>query len=125
MTDFSALCKFNLTNRHKIPLCFYRRSKKLNLEFFRMTLQGVRGPRNRLTHICSKINRKTKKLSNTEMDNKLRSQCPHCGKFMHSMNSDGNGMATCNRCHSRVKSENYLSNNSDGECYVFLRNTSF
>lgn len=41
------------------------------------------------------------------MDNKLISQCPHCGKFMHSMNFDGNGMATCSRCHSRVKSENY------------------
>jgi len=23
------------------------------------------------------------------------------------MNFDGNGMATCNRCHSRVKPENY------------------
>lgn len=26
---------------------------------------------------------------------------------MHSMNFDSNGMATCNRCHSKVKSENY------------------
>lgn len=26
---------------------------------------------------------------------------------MHSMNFDNNGMATCSRCHSKVKSENY------------------